>query len=70
MTKLGDNSWYMVTGGSTVSHDVRWLKLALGVGGFESGDVALTNVSDGFTLLSVQGPKSHDLLAPLVEGAR
>lgn len=49
---------------------MRWILDALDVGGFggHDGGVALTNVSDDVTLLSVQGPLSHQLLQPLVEG--
>ncbi|KAL1499137.1 hypothetical protein AB1Y20_013648 [Prymnesium parvum] len=67
-TRLGANRWYVVTGGGTFSHDVRWLHAALEAGGFGAADVSLDDVSDAYTLLSVQGPKSHELLAPLVGG--
>lgn len=75
VTKLGENKWYLVTGGATQSHDVRWMLEAMEAGGFGGsggghgdGDrgVKLHNMSDDITLLSVQGPKSHELLRPLV----
>jgi len=65
---LAANRWYMCTGGSTASHDRRWIEEALEAGGFggANGGVKLHDVSEAVTLLSVQGPLSHRLLAPLV----
>ena len=70
VTCVGPNSWYMCTGGGTASHDRRWIEEALESGGFGGADggVALHDVSEAMTLLSVQGPLSHRLLAPLVSG--
>ena len=70
VTKLAPNAWYVVTGGATQSRDVRWIMEALEAGGFggRDGGVTLTNMSDDVTLLSVQGPLSHRLVAPLVHG--
>lgn len=68
VTKVGENEWYLVTGGATKSRDVRWMHEALEAGGFggKTGGVTLTDLSDAVTLLSVQGPYSHALLKPLV----
>ncbi|EOD39470.1 sarcosine dehydrogenase [Emiliania huxleyi CCMP1516] len=67
VTRLADNRWYMCTGGATASHDLRWIESALDEGGF-GGGVSVADISDELTLLSVQGPLSHQLLAPLVGG--
>lgn len=71
VTKVAPNKWYLVTGGATKTRDLRWICEALEVGGFggSSGGVALSDISDDITLLSVQGPWSHELLRPLVANA-
>lgn len=68
VTKVDVNQWYLVTGGATKSRDVRWVLEALETGGFGGADggVALSDLSDDMTLLSIQGPKSHELLRPFV----
>lgn len=70
VTKLASNEWYMCTGGSTCTHDRRWIDHALSVGGYGGADggVTLHDLSEEITLLSVQGPLSQALLAPLVGG--
>lgn len=68
VTKLADDAWYLVTGGATKSRDLRWIVEALEAGGFDVADVALTDVSEQRAILSVQGPLSHALLSPLVDG--
>ena len=71
VTKLADGGmdgggWYLCTGGATQSHDIEWVRRALEAGGFGGGGVTLSDESDEHALLSIQGPKSHALLAPLV----
>lgn len=71
VTKLADNQWYLVTGGATKSRDLRWMMAALEAGGFGGGKscgVGISDLSDEFTILSVQGPSSRELLKPLVVG--
>ena len=68
VTKVDENSWYLVTGGATMSRDKRWMLHALEAGGYTAGDVHLNDMSADITLLSVQGPRSHELLAPLTAG--
>ena len=64
----GERGWYICTGGATQSRDRRWIARALEEGGYGlgSGKVNLHDCSDDLTLLSVQGPLSRRLLAPLV----
>jgi len=69
VTKLdGGRGWYICTGGATASRDALWMYRAIEAGGFSlgGGGLAMHNVSDAYTLLSVQGPLSRTLLAPLV----
>ena len=56
VTRVGPGRWYMCTGGSTASHDRRWIDEALAMGGFSgaTGGVHVHDVSEATTLLSVQ----------------
>ena len=63
ITKLEQNEFYVVSGGATKTKDFAWLKTHS-----SAFDVALDDVSDAVGVLSVQGPRSRQLLAPLVDG--
>ena len=60
ITALRDGRFYVASGGNTVMKDFAWIRRAFDKGGFE--DVALEDDSDDYTILSVQGPKSRQLL--------
>jgi sarcosine dehydrogenase len=76
VTKVGEEEWYLVTGGATKTRDVRTILHGLEEGGFtlttaapddvSKGGVRLADVSADYSLLSVQGPLSHTILKPLV----
>ncbi len=55
---LGDH-YMLVVNASNIDKDFQWLQSQ------RQGDVQLKNVSDEFSLLAIQGPKSRDLLQKL-----
>merc|ERR1719502_1099756 len=64
VTKVSDDKYYIAAGGSTFTHDWRWISLELEKKGF---DCTLRCASDDYTMLSVQGPYSRKLLEPLLD---
>ena len=63
MTKLSDTAFYVVSGGATKTKDLAWIEARAA-----AFDVRVDDVSDDFGVLSVQGPRSRQVLAPLVGG--
>ena len=64
VTRLPDDSgYYIAAGGSTMTKDFEWISRILEDQGF---DVLLTDASADFAMISVQGPHSRSLLAPLI----
>lgn len=56
---LAAGQYLLVTGTAQIVRDMAWLRDAIGADEF----VSLTDVSSGFAILSVQGPRSRELLA-------
>jgi len=59
---LGERDYMMVPNAATTAKDVAWLEAQL-----ERFDVELRNVSDEWAQLALQGPRSVQILQPLVE---
>jgi sarcosine dehydrogenase len=57
VTRLAKDEYYIVTGGSTITHNLEWIKLQT-----KKFNVLINDVSDEYGVLSIQGPKSGDLL--------
>lgn len=64
VTKLADDKFYIAAGGSTFTHDWRWLTSELEKTGLEA---TLRDASDDYCMISVQGPYSRQLLSGLVD---
>jgi len=59
--KLGDNDFLIVINAGTREKDVQWVRKVLG----GMGGVHVTDVSDYYTQLAIQGPKAKDTLQKL-----
>ena len=65
-TRLYDGAgWYVAAGGNTATKDLAWIRRVFDDGGF---DAHVRDESAARTLLTVQGPRSRELLASLVDG--
>eukprot|EP00927_Polykrikos_kofoidii_P064866 TRINITY_DN6060_c0_g1_i1.p1 TRINITY_DN6060_c0_g1~~TRINITY_DN6060_c0_g1_i1.p1 ORF type:complete len:912 (-),score=120.25 TRINITY_DN6060_c0_g1_i1:181-2916(-) len=64
ITKLAEDKFYVAAGGSTFTHDWRWLSTKLEQSGHE---VTIRDASDDHTMISVQGPYSRQLLGGLLD---
>ncbi len=60
-TRLSDTRYMMVTAAATQPQDLNWIRRNLG----PDARVTLTDVTSGFAVLSVQGPRSRELLQKL-----
>ncbi len=64
VTRLEPDRYYIVTGTGFVTHDRHWIESH-----FRSGEsVRLEDVSDGYAVLSLMGPKSRAVLEAVGEG--
>lgn len=63
-TKISDESFYIAAGGSTSTHDWRWISTELEKTGFAA---TLRDASDEYCMISVQGPHSRRLLQSLTD---
>jgi len=64
VTKLADDKYYIAAGGSTFTHDWRWITSELEKTGYKA---TLRDASDDYCMISVQGPYSRRLLSGLVD---
>ncbi len=62
ITRLEEERFYIVTGAGFGTHDGDWIRRHL------PGDAWLSEVTSGFAVLTVAGPRARDLLAPVTEG--
>jgi 4-methylaminobutanoate oxidase (formaldehyde-forming) len=60
VTRLAENEYLVVTIAAAATHDADWIRRGLG-----EARVALTDVTSGFTVLGVMGPRSRALLSRL-----
>ena len=59
VARLADDRFYIVTGTGFRTHDFGWIKEHLP----KSGDVAIEDVTEGFSTLSLMGPKAREVLS-------
>jgi aminomethyltransferase len=59
--KLGDNDWLIVINAGTREKDVKWVRSVIG----GMSGVHVTDVSDYYTQIAIQGPKARDTLQKL-----
>jgi len=64
VTKLADDNYYIAAGGSTSTHDWRWISSQLEEANFS---VSLRDATDEYCMMSVQGPKSRQLLSDIAD---
>lgn len=57
--RLGNEKFFMVANAGNVEKDFNWIKNHI------KGEVSLTNLSDRYTLLALQGPKASEILSKL-----
>src|ERR1700760_4202402 len=62
--KLGENDFLIVINAGTREKDVQWVRSVIG----GMGGVHVTDVSDYYTQLAIQGPKAKDTLQKLTGG--
>ncbi|MBO0833956.1 MAG: GcvT family protein, partial [Actinobacteria bacterium] len=60
VTKLGDDEFYVVASDTAHRHVLAWMR---GQFGARDARAVATDVTSGFALLSIQGPRSRELLA-------
>jgi 4-methylaminobutanoate oxidase (formaldehyde-forming) len=58
VTRLAEDKYFIVSAGDFYSHDLMWLKKHIP---YES-HAFVTDVTSGYTLLNIQGPKSRELM--------
>jgi sarcosine dehydrogenase len=63
-TKLSEEKFYIAAGGSTSTHDWRWISTQLEKSGYQA---SLRDATDEYCMISVQGPYSRQLLKGLVD---
>ncbi len=65
ITRVGEDSFYVVTGTGFATHDFDWIKrnIAAGAGSGVGADVRLTDITDTRSVLSLMGPASREILS-------
>ena len=63
VTRLADEEFWVVTGGSVGMHDLAWIRRRLPA----DGSVQLTDLTSGLCCVGVWGPRARDLVQPVVE---
>jgi glycine cleavage system T protein len=61
ITRTGQDSYFVLTGGSTGPQDLAWLRQHAP----DDGSVTLTDVSSRFAAVGLWGPRARDILQPL-----
>lgn len=64
ITRLGENHFYIVTGAGFGVHDSDWIRRHLPA----DGSAILTEVTSGYAVINICGPKSRAVLAQVAEG--
>jgi dimethylglycine dehydrogenase len=64
VTRLDDDSYYVVSAAATEEHDFAWLEAQLRA----NENVLLENVTDRYGVLTLAGPRSRTLLEQLADG--
>lgn len=63
ITRTGEQSFFIVTAGATEGRDFHWLQSHIP----DEAHAMLTNVTSGFAVLSLMGPRSRDLMMTLTD---
>jgi dimethylglycine oxidase len=63
VTRLAEDRFWVVTGGSVGMHDLAWIRRHLP----GDGSVRLTDLTSGLCCVGVWGPRARDLVQPLAE---
>jgi glycine cleavage system aminomethyltransferase T/glycine/D-amino acid oxidase-like deaminating enzyme len=58
VTRLAEDKYYIVSAGDFYTHDILWLKKLIP----DDAMAFVTDVTSGYTLLNIQGPKSRELV--------
>ncbi|MBW8011543.1 MAG: FAD-dependent oxidoreductase [Chloroflexi bacterium] len=61
VTRLAEDKYFIVSAGDFYTHDLFWLDRHIP----EDAHAVVTDVTSGYTLINIQGPKSRDLLSRL-----
>ena len=61
VARMAEDRYYIVTGTGFASHDFHWIRTHVQVG----LDAELTDVTDDYSVISVFGPRSRDLLSSI-----
>jgi glycine cleavage system aminomethyltransferase T len=64
ITRIGEESFLIVTACATEGRDFRWLQSQIPE---KNAHAMLTNVTSGYAVLSLMGPRSRDLLSTLTD---
>ena len=59
VTRLAEDKYFIVSAGDFYTHDLYWLNKNIP----EDAHAIVTDVTSGYTLINIQGPKSRDLLS-------
>ena len=63
VTRLGEDCFYIVTGTGFLTHDLHWIQRNI----LPNLDVTLSDETDRYTVLSVMGPHSRELISRVTE---
>ena len=63
VTQIAENQYFIVTAAGTVIHDLDYMLKKIGPDKY----VSITDVTHGYAMLAVMGPKSRDLLSRLTD---
>jgi glycine cleavage system T protein len=63
ITRLGEDRFWVVTGGAVGTHDIAWMRRHLP----GDGSVSLVNRTSGLCCLGLWGPRARDVLASVTE---
>ena len=63
VTRLSETSFLIITGASTKARDYEWIRRHIP----ENSNANLTNITSGYVMLSIMGPRSRDLLSCLTD---
>jgi len=63
VTRVAEDTFYIVTGTGFITHDFHWIRRHLP----EGIDVSLTDETDQYAVLSLMGPRSRELLSRLTD---
>ena len=61
VTRLGENSFFVITAGASQTRDLSWLHKNIP----DNANMTVTDVTSGYTVLSLMGPESRKLLTKL-----